>query len=72
VVDEISLGKIKVFLPNPAASTFMRIVTYLGLTMMCLLTLPQMPHMQFLFVSSGFCSPAYFRPALTSNALAAY
>jgi hypothetical protein len=72
VVDETSLGKIKVFLPNPAASTFMRIVTYLGFAMMCLLTLPQMPLMQFLFVSSGFCSPAYFRPVVAHSALAAY
>jgi hypothetical protein len=72
VVDETSLGKIKVFLPNPAASTIMRIVTYLGFAMMCLLTLPQLPHMQFLFVSSGFCSPAYFRPVVAHSALAAY
>ena len=38
---------------------------------MCLLIHPLMPPMQFLFVGTGICSPAYFRYSITAITLAA-
>ena len=72
VVDKISAGKVNILQPNPAESTCLSFWYSLGFTMMCLLTQINMPRIPFLFVSSGLCSLAYFRPNLTVSNLATY
>ena len=58
-------------LPIPDASTEKRLLAA-GFAKMCLLTLSVLPHMYFLFVGTGFCSPASFTPTVARNELAAY
>jgi len=47
-------------------------ITLLDVTMMCLLVLILQPLIQFLFVSTGFCSLASFNVYLAVNHLATY
>lgn len=68
---EISPGKSILFRPIPAASTRPRLLPT-RFDMMCCLTPLIQPLMRFLFVGTGFCSPASFRPRITPGALAAY
>jgi len=66
-----SPGKSMFFQPIPDTSTEKRLLAT-GFAMMCLLTLSILPRMYFLFVGTGFCSPASFTAWITPNQLAAY
>jgi hypothetical protein len=65
-----SLGKHTLLLLIAATSTT-RGLLVTAFDMQCCLDLPERPLMWFLFVRTSICSPAYFRPGVTSRALAA-
>jgi len=67
---ETSLGKSILFLLIAAVSTAQGLLVT-AFDMMCCLDHPEQPLIQFLFVRTSICSPAYFRPGVTSRALAA-
>ncbi|MFK8057721.1 MAG: hypothetical protein AB8F78_16460 [Saprospiraceae bacterium] len=66
-----SPGKSSIFQRIAAASTAHGLLAT-AFDEMCHLDLHAQPLMQFLFVRTRFCSPAYFRPRITPDALAAY
>jgi HAMP domain-containing protein len=71
VITELSPGKSTILQPITGTSTELGSLAT-GFVKMCLLTLLKQPHMYFLFVSTGICSPASFTPKVTPNELAAY
>jgi len=67
---EISPGKANNFRLIPAGSTAMAFAW--GVGMLCCLTQPSKPLIQFLFVRTNLRSPAYFSAGVAPNHLAAY